>query len=190
MAIKNQSSSEPFNPFSFKKPKPIASDLDQRFTGAHIIEKEFSVDRVFLNIAKELSRLSKCRSLQIAALIVKDGRIISQGINGTPPGFINCDEMFPPKEYDIFDREKHHEWSQKFEIHCELNALLFAAKHGISIDNTTMYITYQPCANCVKNIIAAGIKRVVYENDYDKCDWTDDTRLLFKKTGVEIIKYS
>lgn len=134
-------------------------------------QKEY--DNTFLNIAHEISKLSKCVSHQVGAVIVRDGRILSTGYNGTPPGFVNCCDLFkkphvygPPQEWA--DREAHHAWSNRHEAHAEINAICWAAKNGIAVDNSTLYCTLEPCDQCVKYLIMVGIKRVVYAKKYDK----------------------
>jgi len=119
-------------------------------------------DKIFLKIATELSKASKCVSKQVGAVIVKDGRILSTGYNGTPAGFINCNEHWQG-EYT----KEHHEWSKTYEIHAEMNAIIWAAREGISIEGATIYVTLEPCSECSKNVIASGIKRIVYEKEYE-----------------------
>ena len=119
-------------------------------------------DRNFTNIAKEIATASKCVSKQVGAVIVKDGRILSTGYNGTPAGYINC--------FDYWDNKytkEHHEWSKLYEIHAEMNAIIWAAREGISIKDATIYVTLEPCSECSKNLIASGIKRIVYEKSYE-----------------------
>ena len=93
-------------------------------------------DTNFINIAKELATASKCVSKQVGAVIVKDGRILSTGYNGTPAGFINCCDHWN-NEYTA----EHHEWSKTYEIHAEMNAIIWAAREGISIEGATIYVT-------------------------------------------------
>lgn len=64
-------------------------------------------------------------------------------------------------------REHHHRWSDIHEIHAEMNAILFAAKNGISIDGATIYTSMFPCQHCLKNILQSGIRRIVYNAEYD-----------------------
>ena len=119
-------------------------------------------DKNFINIAKELSSASKCVSKRVGAVIVKNGRILSTGYNGTPAGFTNC--------CDYWNGEctpEHHEWSKTYEIHAEMNAIIWAAREGISIEGATIYVTLEPCSECSKNVIASGIKRIVYEKSYE-----------------------
>jgi len=105
---------------------------------------------------------SKCVSKQVGAVIVKDGRILSTGYNGTPPGFTNCAD-----HWDGQYTKDHHEWSKTYEIHAEMNAIIWAAREGISINGATIYVTLEPCSDCSKNIIASGIKRIVYDKSYE-----------------------
>lgn len=138
---------------------------------------------VFLNIADEMSRFSHCVSHKVAAVVVKDNRILSTGINGTPAGFDNCDEIF---EAGNFDREKHHQFSENYEIHAEINAILFAAKNDISIDGAVLYTNLHPCNHCLKAICNSGIKKIYYRREYDK--FTEDEFMadMLRKCGVTI----
>jgi dCMP deaminase len=119
-------------------------------------------DKNFINIAKEIATASKCVSKQVGAVIVKDGRILSTGYNGTPSGYINCCDYWDNKY-----TKEHHEWSKLYEIHAEMNAIIWAAREGISIKDATIYVTLEPCSECSKNLIASGIKRIVYEKSYE-----------------------
>jgi dCMP deaminase len=119
-------------------------------------------DENFINIAFELARASKCVSKQVGAVIVKDGRILSTGYNGTPAGYVNCRDYWDG-EYT----KEHHEWSKTYEIHAEMNAIIWAARKGISIEGATIYVTLEPCSECSKNLIASGIKRIVYAKEYE-----------------------
>ena len=118
-------------------------------------------DENYMNMAKEVAKGSKCVSFQVGALIVKDGRIISSGYNGTPAGYKNCNTHWNGKY-----TTDHHEWSLKYEIHAELNAIIYASKAGVNIEGATIYCTLEPCSECSKNIIQSGIKRIVYFEKY------------------------
>jgi len=137
-------------------------------------------DKNFLNIAKELASASKCVSKQVGAVIVKDGRILSTGYNGTPAGFINCCDHWDNKY-----TSQHHEWSKTYEIHAEMNAIIWAAREGISIEGATIYVTLEPCSECSKNVIASGIKRIVYEKSYEHTNSSVITKFI-KDNGVII----
>ncbi|MEG1363632.1 MAG: deaminase, partial [Clostridia bacterium] len=95
---------------------------------------------------------------------------------------INGCDVFYSKN---FDREAHHAWSEEHEIHAEMNALMFTSKENISVNGATMYVSHHPCNNCLKNMIQAGIKKVVYLYDYDKRNPKNDL-LSF----IEVVKYT
>ena len=139
-------------------------------------------DENFINIALELATASKCVSKQVGAVIVKDGRVLSTGYNGTPAGFTNC--------CDYWDGEytsEHHEWSKTYEIHAEMNAIIWAARKGISIEGASIFVTLEPCSECSKNLIASGIKRIVYAKEYEHTHSSTISKFL-KDNGVSIEK--
>lgn len=138
-----------------------------------------NIEHFFMETAIGLSKLSNCVSKQVGAVIVKDHRIISMGYNGTPSKYTNCDEVF---DRSNFVRAEHHEWSKVHEIHAEMNAILFAAKTGIAIDDCVMYVTLRPCDECLKNIVQSGIKKVIYLDEYDLVSNNND--LLINSTLI------
>lgn len=141
-------------------------------------------DIIFMNIANEISQMSKCVSKQVGSVIVKEGRIISIGYNGTPKGWKNCNEVFDPKD---FDRTTHHEFSENYEIHSELNALLFASRNSLAVDGATLYCTLEPCMNCIKNMCQSGIKRIVFRDFYDlKNGYSNETFDMLRSVGISI----
>ena len=139
-------------------------------------------DQNFINIAKEIASASKCVSKQVGAVIVKDGRILSTGYNGTPPGYTNCTD-----HWDGEYTKDHHEWSKTYEIHAEMNAIIWAAREGISINGATIYVTLEPCSDCSKNIIASGITRIVYDKSYEHTN-SDVVTKFIKDNNVRIEK--
>ncbi len=137
-------------------------------------------DQSFINIAHEIATASKCVSKHVGAVIVKNGRILSTGYNGTPPGYTNCCDHWDNKY-----TAEHHEWSKTYEIHAEMNAIIWAAREGISIKDATIYVTLEPCSDCSKNIIASGIKRIVYDKAYEHTN-SDIITQFIVKNGVSI----
>jgi len=137
-------------------------------------------DRNFINIALEIAKASKCVSKQVGAVIVRDGRILSTGYNGTPSGFTNCCDHWEGQY-----TSEHHEWSKTYEIHAEMNAIIWAAREGIKIKDATIYVTLEPCSDCSKNIIASGIKRIVYDKSYEHIDSSVVTNFI-EVNGVVI----
>ena len=143
-------------------------------------------DKRFMNVARLVSSWSSCirSGRQVGAVIVRDNRLITTGYNGAPMRIKNCVE----RGECIRDIE-HIESGTKLEvcyaIHAEQNAILQAAKLGVSVDGAMMYCTHQPCSLCAKLIINSGIKRVVYGQGYpDKLAME-----LFKNAGIEVDKY-
>ena len=139
----------------------------------------------FMQIAYLVSQESKCVSWKVGAVIEKGGRIVSTGYNGSPAGGVNCcdhaeeqgwlvpkyNKEWPHNNHIALaseHRDEHSKWSAKHEIHAELNAILYAAKNGTSIEGATMYITLSPCPDCAKAITQSGIKQVVYGENYDR----------------------
>jgi len=137
----------------------------------------------FIRVLAELKRESKCVSRQVSALIVKDGRIISTGYNGTLKGAPNCCEVH---DMDSFDREEHHKWSLMNEIHAEQNAIAVAAKTGISLDGCICYCSLQPCNTCLLLLIQTGIREIVYVDSYDKCNWSPGLMKTVGDLGIVI----
>ena len=127
----------------------------------------------FKAVLKEFEKRSTCIRLQVAALIVKDGRIISTGWNGVPPGILHCNEYFSSKEFKeapLRISQEHQEFAKLHEIHAEQNAIAYAAKNGISTKDTSIIISISPCLSCAKLIIASGIKNVYYVEKYDRSE--------------------
>lgn len=113
-------------------------------------------DRYFMNIAWAASMRGTCKRLQVGAVLVADGYIVSTGYNGSAPGMPHCIDA--PKGCLI------HSGHCIRTIHAELNAFLHAQGRG-----DTLYCTHQPCLNCVKAAISFGVRRIVFEFPY-----TDD----------------
>jgi dCMP deaminase len=116
-----------------------------------------------MEIAKLISQRSNCVGGQVGAVIVKDDRILSTGYNGTPTGFHNCNDVWGNESHP-----EHYEWSKIYEIHAEQNAIIWAARKGISIEGGTIYTTMRPCSQCTKLIIGSGIKKIYYTDVYGK----------------------
>lgn len=116
-------------------------------------KKALKYDKAYLKMAHEWGKLSHCKRRQVGALIVKGKMIISDGYNGTPSGLDNCCE----------DDEGITKWQV---LHAEANAILKVAKSTQSCEGATLYITLSPCRECSKLIHQAGIKRVVYRQEY------------------------
>ena len=135
--------------------------------------KQEKYDRTYLRMALEWSVLSHCNRKQVGALIVKNGMIISDGYNGTAHGHDNvCENENGETKWHV--------------IHAEQNAVLKCARWGHSCDGATIYQTHSPCKECSKMLVQAGIKRVVYIEDYKDRDGIEF--LLESNVAVEKIE--
>lgn len=121
-------------------------------------------DEYFMEIAKVVAMRSNCVTRKVAAIIVKDKRIISTGYNGTPRGTKNCNEGGCPRCNSESESGKNLE--ECYCSHGEENAIVQAAYHGISVKEGILYTTFSPCLLCTKMIINAGIREVVYNEEY------------------------
>ena len=119
-------------------------------------------------MAREWAKLSHCNRKQVGALIVKNNTIISDGYNGTPSGFTNACE----------DDDGNTHW---YVLHAEANALLKVVRSTQNAEGATLYITLSPCKECSKLVIQAGIKRVVYLNEYKDVSGIE----FLKEFGIE-----
>lgn len=143
--------------------------------------------KCFIEVTEKLAGFSKCSRLKVCTIIVENGRIISTGINGTPSGFINCCDKFNKKsDYDDY-YEKHHKFSEEFEIHAEMNALLQLGKSSSinNYNNLELYSNIAPCVNCAKHIAQVGIKKVFFHNLYDRQKSSINNLVNF---GIEVYK--
>lgn len=118
----------------------------------------------FMKITQDVSERATCIKRQVGAIIVKDNRILSTGYNGAPKGFDHCSEKTCIRKQMNLPSGQRHELCRG--MHAEQNAITQAAVYGAQIDGATMYCNYQPCAICVKMIINAGIKKLVYSGGY------------------------
>ena len=121
-------------------------------------------DHYFMAIADVVASRSSCVKRRVAAVIVKDRRIIATGYNGTPRGTANCNEGGCKRCLDLVPSGTNlHEC---FCSHAEENAIVQAAYHGVSLKGATLYTTFSPCITCTKMIINAGISEVVFRSLY------------------------
>ena len=112
-----------------------------------------SWDEYFKEIVQVTAKRSPCDRLQVGCLLVKDNRIVSQGYNGFLPG---C-------EHQSIMRDGH----EQATVHAEQNAISDCAKRGVSCEDCTAYITHYPCIICCRILLAAGIKKIKFINNYN-----------------------
>lgn len=141
-----------------------------------------SWDEYFMEIVELIKTRSTCMRRKVGAVIVKDKRILTTGYNGAPTGCLHCEEVGCLRnELNVPSGERHELCRAS---HAEQNAIVQAAMHGISINNSTLYVTIQPCVICTKLAINAGVKRIVYKGEYP-----DELSMkLLKESGIEVLK--
>ncbi|MBU0532235.1 AAA family ATPase [Candidatus Micrarchaeota archaeon] len=144
-----------------------------------------SWDDYFMGIAKVVASRGNCIKRKVAAIIVKDKRIISTGYNGTPRGTKNCSEGGCPRCNNFTESGKNLD--ECLCSHGEENAIVQASYHGISIKESTLYTTFSPCLHCTKMIINAGIKEVVYNVDYPM---SEQSVTLLREAGVKVRQHT
>lgn len=137
-------------------------------------------DKLWMDLVYRFALQSKCRSRQVGCIIVSpDQRVVGQGFNGAPKGSsceycVRCDNK----------AKSGQDLEHAVCAHAEANAIGYAANAGISTANCALYCTTQPCAECAKLIIAAGIKTVVFYELYLP-EYYDSMKVTFNKAGVE-----
>jgi len=135
------------------------------------LDKQFLLDQRYLQMASIWAQNSYCKRRQVGALLVKDKMIISDGYNGTPSGFEN-------------NCEDENNRTFPYVLHAEANAITKVAKSNNSSDGATLYVTSSPCLECSKLIIQAGIKRVIFYDNYHH----DDGIILLKNAHIEVVQ--
>lgn len=132
-------------------------------------KKQQILDQRYLRMADIWAQNSYCKRRKVGALLVKDKMIISDGYNGTPSGFEN-------------ECEDEENKTKTYVLHAEANAITKVAKSGNSSLGATLYVTSSPCIECSKLIIQAGIKRVVFTENYR----LEDGINLLKRASIEV----
>jgi dCMP deaminase len=101
----------------------------------------------------------------VGAILVKDKRVLTTGYNGAPAGLKHCEEVGCLRENNSIPSGERHELCRG--LHAEQNAIIQAARYGISIRDAALYCTNFPCMICSKMIINAGIKEIYYKDGYN-----------------------
>ncbi|MGI5919313.1 MAG: cytidine deaminase [Christensenellaceae bacterium] len=140
-------------------------------------------DKRFMDLTETIAKWSSCykSDRSIGAIIVRNKRIITTGYNGAPSGIKSCKERGECLRQKLgIPSGTRHELC--YAIHAEQNAIIQAAKLGISIEGATLYCTHQPCVICSKMIVNAGIVRVVYAHPYPD----EFAQEIFREAGVSL----
>ncbi len=147
--------------------------------------KRPSWDEYFMQITELVASRATCLRRKVGAIIVKDKCILATGYNGPPTGLPHCDELGGclRDKLNVPSGERH-EISRA--VHAEQNAIIQAARFGVSIDGATMYVTNHPCFICAKMIINAGIKKIVVKEGYPD----ELSKEMLKEAGIEVVYFN
>ncbi len=130
----------------------------------------------FMNIANEVATRSTCDRKHVGAVIVREKTILSTGYNGSVRGMQHCDEIGHEMENGHCVRT----------IHAEANAVVQAARNGVRIVDSEIYVTASPCYDCFKMIANAGISAIYYGEFYRDTHITS----LAEQKGIKLVNLS
>ncbi|EFK05596.1 cytidine and deoxycytidylate deaminase zinc-binding region [delta proteobacterium NaphS2] len=142
-----------------------------------------SWNEYFASITRMVATRSTCLRRHVGAILVKEKRILATGYNGAPAGLKHCVEVGCLRENGSIPSGTRHELCRA--LHAEQNAIVQAARYGISIAGSTLYCTNKPCIICSKMLINAGIKRIYFDQGYD--DELADA--ILDEAGIELMRF-
>lgn len=129
------------------------------------------LDKVYMQNAVNMATLSHAIRKKVGCILVTPENLQIGSYNGQPSGWDNGCEYEDVEVISSFGEEPYLHKTGNLTtlstvIHAELNAILHAARQGVSVKDSTIYITLSPCSACSAMIAQAGIKRVVYKEEY------------------------
>jgi len=130
----------------------------------------------FMQLAQVTAQRATCDRRHVGCVIIKDRRVISSGYNASISGSPHCEE----NNHIIVNGECIR------ALHAEENAIVNAAKHGASIENSVLYTTHFPCWNCFRKIANAGIVQIIY-NEFKFSSISREILDIMLKTKVRLI---
>ena len=142
-----------------------------------------SWDEYFMDITRRVATRSTCLRRAVGAILVHDKRIIASGYNGGPSGLAHCLDIGCLREKLGIPSGQQHELCRG--IHAEQNAIIQAARYGVSIEGSVLYCTTQPCKQCTKMLINAGLTEIVYAEGYPD----DLARELLEESGIIVRRF-
>jgi len=150
-----------------------------------------SLDEYFMEIADVVGKRSTCLRHKVGAVLVKNKRIIATGYNGAPRGLPHCLEVGCLRDELQIKSGTRHEICRA--VHAEQNAIIQAAIHGISTEDATLYCTHFPCVLCAKMLVNAGVREIVFKEDYPdifKEDFpVEGAEDYLKQAGVKLRRF-
>lgn len=149
--------------------------LDQAVQKADEAHSRLARTELLMRVAELYAQRSSCTRGHVGAVIAMEGRVLSSGYNGAPAGMQQCDEVGCEEVEGVEGCVR--------TIHAEANAIVWAARLGVPTLGCDMYSTHSPCASCARLIVAAGISRFYYRNDYRlaRLDLLDKACVLVEK---------
>ena len=148
------------------------------------LDERPSWDEYFMTLAKQVATRTTCIRRAVGCVLVRDKRIIATGYNGAPTGLHHCVETGCIRQKLDVPSGERHELCRA--LHAEQNALIQAARYGLPVDGSTIYITTQPCVVCAKMLINAGVQEIVYANPYP-----DELSLsMLEEAGIKLRVYN
>lgn len=145
-----------------------------------------SFDDIYMDLATNLAERSHCVKIKVGAVLTKDTRIVSLGYNGPPAGTHNCDIEWPEKGCP-----RDSKGGCSLALHAEQNAIIYASKNNVPLENCSIYVTLAPCLSCARIIYASGIKKVIYLNSYAeyKGIGVEEGVDFLTRFGIEVVRY-
>ena len=147
-------------------------------------EERPSFDEIFMEVAYAWAKRATCLRRKVGAVIAKDSQQLTAGYNGAPRGVPHCAEVGCVREKLGIPSGEKHELCRG--THAEQNAITQAAKFGINLQGATLYYNTFPCIICTKMILNSGIKKVVYDSDYNDPLSKD---ILSQQNHVKMVQY-
>jgi dCMP deaminase len=129
-----------------------------------------------MQIAQTVSTRATCPRASVGCVLMRAHRILTTGYNGAPRGVAHCTEVGCTLVGEHCVRATH----------AEANAVVQGALHGVSLQDATAYCTHQPCVNCSKLLISAGVTRIVYGQPYPD----PVASQLLAEAGVALVAFS
>ena len=148
------------------------------------LQERPSWDEYFMTLANQVATRTTCIRRAVGCVLVRDKRIIATGYNGAPSGLSHCAEIGCMRQQLGVPSGQKHELCRA--LHAEQNALIQAARYGLSVEGATIYVNTQPCVLCAKMLINAGICEIVYANPYP-----DELAMsMLEEAGITLRVYS
>lgn len=141
-------------------------------------------DTYFMKMAELVATRSTCLRRNVGAVVVKEKRVLTTGYNGAPKGLRHCAEVGCVRLENKIESGTRHELCRG--VHAEQNAVIQAAYFGVSIKDSVIYSTNFPCVMCAKILVNAGIREIIYQDDY-----VDElSKKVLEETNVLVRRYS